>query len=510
MNPVFYDFKRAFLRPVTLIALAVFILAGIGLSYLVSISLSTRIGDFYSEFLAKLNLETGEFTLYYNIYDLEGKPLLANVETTLSVFNKISEFTPENEQPVKRFSFTAKGYYVFKTTLEKSVIETLANPDMDVFLKIASSTPLGYWEIGKVLLKLNGSEAVTSDPMILFIPASDIKLPIFSAGHVFLRDDELIISVLIEPPGQGFQLYFAISSDETTPDINNATLVGDVSTGLNVYRVNLSDFNVNITTETIIKLFLKSSESGTYSSDMFRIIRLETGRTQREITGIVVGSPALEMFSQFFPIVMLYLAYALVAKPKGIGALEFLIARPVTRWEVYFTRFVAGVLTALVSAGVFLATSNVGIVLLTGYGIESSHVVTLFIGVTGSLIAFYSLCYMLSTVVSGGKYLAVSIFLYLFFTIIMNIIVFIIAYLIYGLTPRLGEEVLGLQYISYYFNPLEFTSFATYFVSRALYPGSIPEVSVVDPYLIATAGVAWILGPFILGWMLFRKANLSR
>lgn len=111
---------------------------------------------------------------------------------------------------------------------------------------------------------------------------------------------------------------------------------------------------------------------------------------------------------------------------------------------------------------------------------------------------------------SGSRYLAVSIFLYLFFTMIMGILVFVTAYLMYGLTPRLSEELLKMQYTAYYFNPLGLTSFATYYVNKAISPEDFPDVPVVNPYLVVVAGVAWTLVPAVTGWILFRRANLSK
>jgi ABC-2 type transport system permease protein len=69
---------------------------------------------------------------------------------------------------------------------------------------------------------------------------------------------------------------------------------------------------------------------------------------------------------------------------------------------------------------------------------------------------------MFSTILSGSRYLAVSIFLYLNFTMIMGILVYAAAYLMYGLTTSLSEELLKMQYTAYYFNPLGLTNFATY------------------------------------------------
>jgi ABC-2 type transport system permease protein len=501
VNPVLYDFKRAFIRPATIIALAVFILVGIGLSYLVTISLGMSAGAIYPMFIAKLDVETGEFTIYYVAYDSEANPTTAHVEVSI-LFGK-----PESLEVVKTFTFNAKGYHVFQASLDSDVLGLLS--EKPLFLRVASSTPFGFMNMTTMFLPKNNKimSAFFGD---IFISNGEAVGSILAVGIAFLKNSELIITLLSELPSEGFELYYALSSGLGEAGFDEALLAGNVSTGLTVFRINASELGVNITDTTMVTLYLKDPEGVTYTSKPGLIIRVKTGVTQRRITNVAAGSAGIGLFSQFFPIVVLYLAYTLVAKPKGMGALEFLIARPVTRLEIYVTRFLAGVLTAPVSTGVFLIALNSSIFLLTGYSIEASNMLILFLGIAGSLIAFYSVCYMFSTILSGSRYLAVSIFLYLFFTMIMGILVFVTAYLMYGLTPRLSEELLKMQYTAYYFNPLGLTSFATYYVNKAISPEDFPDVPVVNPYLVVVAGVAWTLLPAVTGWILFRRANLSR
>jgi len=496
VNPVLYDFKRAFIRPATIIALVVFLLVGIGLSYLVIISLGLSVGDIYPMFIAKLDVETGEFTIYYVVYDSEANPTTAHVEVSI-LFGM-----PESLEVVKTFTFNAKGYRVFQASLDSDVLGLLS--EMPLFLRVASSTPFGITAMITNFLPIN-DKTMSALSGGIFISNGEAVESILAVGRAFLKNSELIITLLSELPSEGFELYYALSSGLEWAGLDEALLAGNVSTGLTVFRIYLSELGVNITDTTMVTLYLKDPEGVTYTSKPGLIVRIETGVTQRRITNVVAGSAGIGLFSQFFPIVVLYLAYTLVAKPRGVGALEFLIARPVTRLEIYVTRFLAGVLTATVSTGVFLIALNSSIFLLTGYSIEASNMLILFLGIAGSLIAFYSVCYMVSTILSGGRYLAVSIFLYLFFAMIMDILVFITAYLMYGFTPRLGDELFKMQATAYYFNPLGSTRFATYYVS----PENFPDVPVVNPYLVVVAGVAWTLVPAVTGWILFKKVNLS-
>jgi ABC-2 type transport system permease protein len=501
VNPVLYDFKRAFIRPATIIALAVFILIGIGLSNLVIISLSVSAGAFYPMFIAKLDVETGEFTIYYVAYDSEANPTTAHVEVSI-LFGEWKSL-----EVVKTFTFNAKGYHVLQASLDSDVLGLLS--EKELFLRVTSSTPFGFMDSTMVFQPKN-NKTMTASFGEIFISEREAVGSILAVVRAFLKNSELIITLLAELPSEGFELYYALSSGLKWVGFDEALLARNVSTGLTVFRINLSELGVNITDTTWVTLYLKDPEGVTYTTYSIPIIRVETGVTQRRITNIVAGSAGVGLFSQFFPIVVLYLAYTLVAKPKGMGALEFLIARPVTRLEIYVTRFLAGVLTATMSTGVFLIALNSSIFLLTGYSIEASNMLILFLGIAGSLIAFYSVCYMVSTILSGGRYLAASIFLYFFFAMIMDILVYVTAYLMYGLTPRLGDELFKMQYTAYYFNPLGLTRFATYYVIKAISPEYFPDVPVVNPYLIVVAGVAWTLVPAVAGWILFRRANLSK
>lgn len=379
MNPVLYDFKRAFIRPATIIALAVFILVGIGLSYLVTISLSMSVGAIYPMFIAKLDVETGEFTIYYVVYDSEANPTTARVEVSI-LFGKL-----ESLEVVKTFTFNAKGYHVFQASLDSDVLGLLS--EKPLYLRVASSTPFGFMNMTTMFLPKNNKimSAFFGD---IFISNGEAVGSILAVGIAFLKNSELIITLLSELPSEGFELYYALSSGLGEAGFDEALLAGNVSTGLTVFRINASELGVNITDTTMVTLYLKDPEGVTYTSKPGLIIRVKTGVTQRRITNVAAGSAGIGLFSQFFPIVVLYLAYTLVAKPKGMGALEFLIARPVTRLEIYVTRFLAGVLTAPVSTGVFLIALNSSIFLLTGYSIEASNMLILFLGIAGSLIAF--------------------------------------------------------------------------------------------------------------------------
>jgi len=232
VNPALYDFKRAFVRPATIIALAVFILIGIGLAYLVIISLGMSVGDIYPVFIAKLDVETGEFTIYYVAYDSEANPTTAHVEVS------ILSGMVESPEIVKTFTFNAKGYHVFRASLDSDVLGLLSGKPL--FLRVASSTPFGFMNMITIFSSIN-NKTISAFSGGIPISNGEAVGSILAVGNAFLKNSELIITLLSELPSEGFELYYALSSGLGEEGFDEALLAGSVSTGLTVFRINLSE-----------------------------------------------------------------------------------------------------------------------------------------------------------------------------------------------------------------------------------------------------------------------------
>ncbi|MEM0378627.1 MAG: ABC transporter permease subunit [Thermosphaera sp.] len=513
MNPVLYDFRRAFVRPATLIALLAFILVGVGLSYLVSATLSVSMQYISPQALGILDVESGRLRLFAYVVDAELRPVNARIDVELKLVNKTGLTDPASGAvSLKNASYEARGFLNATIILDENesavLKQLLGESGMFPYLVFTASSPVGSRSQGGAFVNPGKDSRIQYwCPVCSFLSSEDYSKVIASSTMVYRVNDEFVIIAILDLPGDGFKLYYALSPN-VAPGFEGYVLAGSVSSGVNIFRVRAG--NVSASEARIAYVALEGGDGTLYFSEGYPVARAYAGRVQRALTSQLVGSAGLGLFSSFFPIVVLYLVYALIAKPKGIGALEFLIARPVSRWDVYATRFAAGVLTATASSAVFMASVNAASLLLIGYTMELGDALTVFLGLTGSLIAFYSLCYMLSTFLSGGRYLAVSIFAYLFFTMILNVLVAIIAIFAYGFGPGLASRLSELQYTVSYFNPLGMVSFATYFVYKGLQLEGFTEVAVVDPYLVVLAGAAWILVPFIIGWFVFKRAILSR
>ncbi|MGC8983311.1 MAG: ABC transporter permease, partial [Desulfurococcaceae archaeon] len=288
-------------------------------------------------------------------------------------------------------------------------------------------------------------------------------------------------------------------------ELKNYTLIGRIARG-----VRILDVPLNLSRRSLVEVVLIYADRTCYARGILPV---------EQIPGpeVFIAAPFISqanLFAQFFPILMLYLAYVYIAKPRSQGALEFLLARPITRLEVYLTRLVAGVLVAVAASALFYLAAAATTAALTGVVFDVHTYVLLYAGTVLSLTAFYSLCYALSTVLKGGRYLAISIFAYLFFTIILQILVSVLAIAVVGLGPGFTEQVTKLNYQAAYFSPLGIRQFFEYFTLvhySAKYGESLaPQVGdVVNPLLVALSAATWIAVPAVLGWLAFRRANLS-
>ncbi|MEM1857616.1 MAG: ABC transporter permease subunit, partial [Desulfurococcaceae archaeon] len=242
------------------------------------------------------------------------------------------------------------------------------------------------------------------------------------------------------------------------------------------------------------------------------------GVNQRSIAviNVLLGGAGLSLFNGFFPIVMLYLVYIYIAKPRSQGALEFVVARPITRFDLYVTRFVAGVLVAVVASTIFYTVLITTLWLLLEVFIEPYVNLLMYSGIVLSLVAFYSLCYFVSTITRGAGYLAFAIFLFILFTIILSVIASVLVVLtskdMYG--PEVYKEMMKLQYLTRYFTPFGVQDFIEFYVTRYyninLYGDALRVIeSVVQPWAVALSVTLWILLPVVAGWYTFKKANLS-
>jgi ABC-2 type transport system permease protein len=136
-------------------------------------------------------------------------------------------------------------------------------------------------------------------------------------------------------------------------------------------------------------------------------------------------------------------------------------------------------------------------------------------GVIVSLLAFYSLCYLLSTLTSGTRYIVVSVILYVLYAFIWGVLPYIVVSLTRGFGLGYMTEVTRLSFIMAYFNPIGLNNFYQLYLLKHVFgeeavPAFQAEAArgIVEPWFVAIATIAWLLVPALLGWLRFKKIGL--
>lgn len=229
--------------------------------------------------------------------------------------------------------------------------------------------------------------------------------------------------------------------------------------------------------------------------------------TERAYIEYLLGSTGIELFMFAFPIAVLYLAHILIAKPRGSGALEFILVRPITRTDLYISRYAAGAIAIAIATAVFVFVLAVFYPVVLGVSLDLWSYMLLYVGVTASLVTFYTICCAIATVLRPGLYLAIAITIYIFLTIVWSVVIVIIAFITMGSIPINTLRFMELIYVLSYLNPLNFVEFARYYI--LLYYGATPEITTVNAILCITSVILWNAVFFTLGLNRFKKCILT-
>lgn len=453
----FYDFKRAFLRLSVTVFIILFGLLGVAISYQTYVT------------------EVASKPYYYQNLNVIGVSIQKG-----GSLNVIGYVFDNHGNPIANAVIEAKG-------------------------SLYSSNSSGYFQI---TLPFNFSEPITVsyngqriefEPFPVFVNGSKYlsAVGIGFGGSAFVlvnnNGNGTLIFVTNKPENQ--KIYVGFSDSYSYSGISkssaNLTYVGEVTSYFNFYHVEAPS------SAKLMLIKLNSSPN---------IVGFEYYPYGSAISSLVDGLlRSIGGFSFIFPAIMMYLAYVLFARPRDSGALKFLLARPVTRTQLYVSRYLGGVLTAVVSSFLlaFIPYALLSILLSSsGVSLPIGIPILLFLSTAVALIGFFSLVYMLPSFIrSAGAVLGISIFLYLFFLIGMLIIANIIAYVTGGL-----DMIDQIYYLTSYFNPLGALNFGDYYLYVEY--GLAPTSSYVNLPLVILSSALWIVVPFIIGLLRFNRINI--
>jgi ABC-2 type transport system permease protein len=195
---------------------------------------------------------------------------------------------------------------------------------------------------------------------------------------------------------------------------------------------------------------------------------------------------AMVLFLSFFPFVVIYLAYAMFAKPRDTGALEFILARPITKGELYMTRFSANAITVIIASFLINLSPYVAFILKAGLYLSPQFILLASIIPMTSLLTYLSITYMYASLIkSGGTTLGLGIGTYIIIQIFIPIIGFMS-----------GSYTLIEDYIV----PASISQAITSYLEGA-------TISVnVGLELLST--ILWIVVPLVIGYLAFMRKDI--
>ncbi|MEM3832378.1 MAG: ABC transporter permease subunit [Thermoprotei archaeon] len=480
MRTVFYDFKRAFFRRSVLLFIIIFALAGVGLSYLVANLINPQTASI-SVIGVAINTENKTMKIIGAVLDRNGNGI-PNADVYISNLN--------NKTIIASTSTNSSGYFT-------------------------SSFVLGFQGILALDVKSSIGNTSISIPQFSFSEAF-VKPSSFTYGSYYSNVNFPSISVIltnvdryagtgtivIAMTGQygskpNYDVYYTTIALGTeipprtpiSPSNLTYNYLGKITDYISVFDININSSN------NFLYLNFKRGNSSVYVSFMYSLVsHAESGIVSSTIS-------SLSPFAQFFPIIFLYLVYTMIAKPRSTGALEFLLARPVTRRDIYINRYIAGLLTVLVSSGILIIVTYVSMNILIGKTLDVYNFLILYIGISGSLIAFFSLMYCISTFLKSAVYLGLSIGLYMLFYVFWAVVAILFAF-------STKSNYFDILYLMYYFNPNGLYNFITYFIENN-YGLLTIKTTTINNVAIILSSLVWIIAPATLGYLKFKKINLS-
>jgi len=484
-STLLYDFKRSLLKPVALITLIFFVIAGIGVGlYLHYI---TGIGPLDYEDLNFL-------ALYYHsvknsfitgiVFNNQGEPL-PDAKVLVMHDGELVNSTVTNSQG----TFNIAIGYPFPLNTSESTPNIVVKVEYNGLTRFGSSVPMLQHGIGFGIRLSGVNYGVT--PII-----SSSELWKFSKylPLIFPNSSESGIAVL-----QEFDDHLIIlSSDNLTLELG---FFHNIS-GFNVHSplpekkvVNVSAFKPEIvsldipngTNYVVVEYYLPGSSTSidTSTSDVYP-------HTYLWYDVLSSYPSALAFYSLLFPFVAIYLAYSMFADPRSNGALEFLLARPVTKGILYFNRFMANLLTVLVSSVIFNAVAALVILLFTGILIPSYIMIMETLGIFSDVSAYVSLTYMSGGLTRQSKLaLAIPISLYL---VILAI----------GFSASFFPSMPWLAYVQ----PLVLESYVNDQILRMLQPQIITLVQPLSLSGSVVSPALWVTVPAVIGYVAFKKEDI--
>lgn len=516
MNTLIYDFKRSFIRRSTIIMFVVFLLLGIGSTYLIFGNLlrSNIDPNIKTTVVATLWIKNGYVVVSGYIVDDTGEGLSdATIEFYMGDQKLASNKSLDNGyfelhiglnltlNPIDTRLFAER----YQDLLHSSKLHVrTAGEEYDVKAMISGGyTAEGEAGLPASIVYVRKSVFIYETMQSIYTgrsPLSIIKYDEASgkakilAATPFLFFDGIKYELSYTLSSASVFIRHAFGEINTSEACKASNYIGEFDDPVEIF-----DLDIRGADNTTLILCYKVDNQQRISMAQFSKSNILTAMYVSALTTPV------NIVGFFIPISMLYIAYVLMAKPRSMGALEFVLARPITRFDMFINRYLAGVLTAVISAIIVVLALVLSSNILLGVPFIPSLVGLLVLGLILTLISMYSLYYALATSLRSGIYLGLSIGLFLLFSIFWQTIVAIYGFST-GIIFQSYEEYAKLLINSYYFNPMGTLSLIMTLIQ---YDYGISTDVKPEPLYIGLSATLWTIVPVILGYLRFKRMNLS-
>lgn len=424
MNPIIYDFKRSFLRLSVILILIIFVIGGVFLAY--------------ASYKSALPYPAAAYNLNAIAVNYNGK-------TMGYVFNNQGNPVPNAKVIYDgNVAYTnSSGYFVINSTVPSLTVSYDGEEkDLTFLLGVAYNISEFYNFLGEGVLVTgyNGSYGK-------------------------------VISIIPSPT-----LYFY---DQSGKIIGNFTAPSSTST-IEVFEAPIpkGTFFITVNQEVQVTSFLNLTAVSKL------VLFTPLPKAEYLLSTSIVED--VEFISLAFIFLFIYVAFQMFGKLKERG-LPLLLARPITRGELYFSRYFSGVLAIFVATVVF--TLAVSLTVTTLFKFLPTAIIPALIAYSFfDVVVWYSLSFLFYSKLSPTAGLGVSIAAWFVVYITLEF-----SALFY---PSIAND------LTYYVSPTSIaTIFANYLVTFSLPSNVILPLSVVDELL-------WISVPVILGYLIFKKMDV--
>jgi len=424
MNPIIYDFKRSFLRLSVILILVIFVIAGVFLAYSTYKTAVPYPAATYNLNAIAVNYN-GKIVGY--VFNNQGNP----IPNAKVIYDGNVAYT------------NSSGYFVINESV--------------------SSLKISYHGEEKNLTFLLGVAYNISEFYNFF--GGGVLVTGYNGSY------GKVISIIPSPT-----LYFY---DQYGKIIGNFTAPSPTST-IEAFNAPIPKGTIFITVNQPIQVTSVFNFTALSKLEQFTPLPKVEYLLSTSLTGDV------GLISLAFIFLFIYIAYQTFGKLKDRG-LPLILARPITRGEIYFTRYFSGVLAIFVATAIFTLAMSLTIITLFKF-IPTVIIPALIAYSFFDIVVWYSLSFLFYTKLSPTAGLGVSIATWFIFNIGLSFPAFFY--------PSIAK------YLTYYVSPTSITNiFSNYLATFSMPSNVIIPISVVVELL-------WISVPVILGYLVFKKMDV--